>query len=169
MFIPTGKYKFLEDGNAGLGMLVNELSGGSTVFFDKKKTFSFSALAAFEVHSKKKHTDIKTGDILSVEGGLGKTWYKKVKGSPIPMIFNAGAIYFFQQKLTSDKIPVGTTVFTGSKDHVWGIGAEGSMFIPKARINITARWLKDVGARNRTDGNTFFVMVAYMIKSFAKH
>ena len=75
LYLPTGKFTAGASDNAGLGMLINEFSAGTTVFFNDKKTFHFSALASYEINGKKKDTDIKTGDILSVEGGLGKTFY----------------------------------------------------------------------------------------------
>lgn len=75
MYIPTGKYELGGSDNSGLGMFMNEFSAGTTLFFNEKKNFHFSALAAYEINGKKKDTDIKTGDIFSIEGGLGKTFY----------------------------------------------------------------------------------------------
>ncbi|MFT3823714.1 MAG: transporter [Chitinophagaceae bacterium] len=168
LFIPTGSYEQGGDNNSGLGMWANEFSGGTTVYFNKMKTLHFSTLLSYEIHSDKKDTDIKTGDILTIEGGLGKTWYHKTTGSPIPTIINAGIVYYMQYKVSSDKIPVGNTVFTGDKDRVYGLGAEGNIFIPKVRMQVNARWLSEMGAKNRFQGNTFFIMVGYMLKSFSK-
>lgn len=166
LFIPTGKYELGGDGNSGLGMWSQELQGGTTLFFNKQKTFHFSTLLSYEVHSNKKDTDIKTGDILTIEGGLGKTWYHKTSG-PIPIVINAGFVYYMQYKLSSDEIPVGNTVFYGDKDHVYGWGAEGNVFLPAIRSQLGIRWLGESGARNRFQGNTFFISIAYMLKSLA--
>jgi len=167
IFIPTGRYEFGGDNNTGLGMWGQELTAGTTLFPDKKKTFHFGTSFSYEVHSDKKGTDIKTGDILSIEGGLGKTWYKKGK-TPIPTIFNAGLIYYMQYKLTSDQIPAGNTVFTGDKDRILGWGVEGNVFMPAIRSQLGLRWLGETGARNRFQGNTFFITVGYMLKSLSK-
>jgi hypothetical protein len=60
-----------------LGILTNEFSAGSTVYFDPKKEWNFSHLFSYGLNSKKKNTkdnDITVGNLLSIEGGLGKTW-----------------------------------------------------------------------------------------------
>ena len=107
MYLPTGKFTAGASDNSGLGMFMNEISAGTTLFFNDKKTFHFSALASYEINGKKKDTDIKTGDILSIEGGLGKTFYVMDGTNPMPKsIINAGLIYYLQYKMTSDKIPV---------------------------------------------------------------
>lgn len=167
MFIPTGKYT-LGGENSGLGMFINEFSAATTLFLDQKKSFSFASSFAYEIHGKKKDTDIKTGDILSIEGGLAKTIYKPVEGSPVPKIFNAGIIYYMQFKVTEDDIPVGNLDFGGDKDHIFGAGLEGNVFFPKTRLMVDARWVTEFGAKNRFQGNTFFLNFIYMIKSFHK-
>lgn len=166
LFIPTGKYELGGDGNSGLGMWSQELQAGTTLFFNKQKTFHFSTLLSYELHGDKKDTDIKTGDILSIEGGLGKTWYKKSSG-PIPIVINAGLVYYMQYKVSEDKIPIGNTVFSGDKDRVYGWGVEGNVFLPAIRSQLGLRWLGESGARNRFQGNTFFISIAYMLKSLA--
>ncbi|MDF2191590.1 transporter [Paraflavitalea sp. CAU 1676] len=167
IFIPTGKYEFGGDDNTGLGMWAQELTAGTTLFLNKTKTFHFATTFSYEVHGDKKDTDIKTGDILSIEGGLGHTWYKKGK-TPIPTIFNAGLIYYMQFKISDDKIPVGNTVFSGSKDRVYGWGVEGNVFMPGIRSQLGLRWLAETGARNRFEGSTFFITLGYMLKSLSK-
>lgn len=167
IFMPTGKYEFGSDDNTGLGMWAQELTAGTTLYLDKKKTVHWGTSFSYEVHGDKKDTDVKTGDILSIEGGLGKTWYKKGK-TPIPTIFNAGLIYYMQYKLASDQIPVGNTVFSGDKDRIFGWGVEGNVFMSAIRSQLGLRWLGETGARNRFQGNTFFITVGYMLKSLSK-
>src|SRR6218665_2666422 len=125
MYIPTGKYELGGSDNSGLGMFMNEISAGTTLYFNEKKTFHFSALAAYEINSKKKDTEIKTGDILSIEGGLGKTFYCMNAEKTAPKgILNAGLIYYFQYKVSDDKIPVGSLILQPDKDHIGAVGAE---------------------------------------------
>ena len=118
LYMPTGKYEYGADDNKGMGMWTHEFSAGSTVFFDKKKSIHFSAIGFYETHSKKKDTTAKVGDIISVEGGLGKTFYKKIEGFPIPVIFNAGVIYYMQFKVSDDEIAAGSNTFPGDKDKI---------------------------------------------------
>ena len=126
-------------------------------------------MAGYEINGKKKDTDIKTGDLLSVEGGLGKTFYVMDGTNPMPKsIFNAGLIYYLQYKMTNDKIPVpviGTIETT--KDRVGGIGAEINYFHLKSSTSAGIRWIGEVEAINRFQGNTFFLTLAHVF-SFKK-
>lgn len=169
MYLPTGKFTAGASDNSGLGMFMNEFSAGTTLFFNDKKTIHFSALASYEINGKKKDTDIKTGDILSVEGGLGKTFYVMDGTNPMPKsIINAGLIYYLQYKMTNDKIPVpiiGTIETT--KDRVGGIGAEINYFHIGCSTSAGIRWIAEVEAINRFQGNTFFLTLAHVF-SFKK-
>ncbi|OXA69625.1 hypothetical protein B0A67_19255 [Flavobacterium aquidurense] len=169
MYLPTGKFDVGASDNSGLGMFMNEFSAGTTLFFNDKKTFHFSALFSYEINRKKKDTDIKTGDILSVEGGLGKTFYVMDGTNPVPKsIINAGLIYYLQYKVTNDKIPVPVigTIET-DKDRIGGIGAEVNYFHIGCSTSAGLRWIAEVNAINRFQGNTFFLTLAHVF-SFKK-
>lgn len=172
LYLPTGKYEEGGDDNSGLGMVSNEFSAGSTVYLDPKKQWNFSALFSYAFNSEKKNTfdnTIQAGNLLSIEGGLGKTWYKPVKGSQLPMIINAGMVYYMQFKTTDDKmdIPVlgdSSYVDLDNKDHVFALGAEANVFIPTIKSSVGIRWVSEISAKNRTQGNTFFITLAPYIK-----
>jgi hypothetical protein len=167
LYLPTGTYT-LGGTNSGLGMTVNEFDGGTTVYLDPRKSISFSTLLSYSINSKKKGTDIKTGDQLEIEGGLGKTFMKKVEGSPIPMIINVGIVYYMQYKMSSDQIPIGDAyVFNGNKDHIYGLGLEGNVLLPKLHSSIGLRWEDELGAVNRYQGNTFFITLVPYLKFLA--
>jgi hypothetical protein len=169
LYFPTGKYEKGGDDNSGLGQLVNEFSAGSTVFFNKTKTIHFAALLSYALNSEKKDTDLKTGDNLTIEGGLGKTWYMKAAAGPIPKIINLGAVYYMQFKTTTDKIPLGSGyLLDPAKDQIFAAGVEGSYFAPSIRTLFDLKWLGEMGAKNRIQGNTFMLTVAYSLKSFEK-
>lgn len=165
LYIPTGNYSFNGTDNSGLGMWGYEFSGGSTVYFDPEKTFSLAALLSYEFNGKKKNTDIRVGNLLSIEGGLGKTFYKKVQG-PVPIIINVGASYYMQFKTTNDQIPTGQLAIDFKKDHTYGIGPEGNIFIPSLKSLFAVRWLFETGTVNRFQGSTFLLTWAFNIKSF---
>ncbi len=163
LYLPTGKFTAGASDNAGLGMFMNEFSAGTTVFFNDKKTFHFSLLAAYEINGKKKDTNIKTGDILSIEGGLGKTFYLMNAEKTAPKgILNAGAIYYLQGKLSFDKIPVGNTVLEPAKDRIAGIGAEVNYFHIGSKTSAGLRWISEFEAVNRFQGSTFFLTLAHV-------
>ena len=73
-YAPTGTYKLGGSGNNGKGMWTYEPFLGTTVYFDEKRTTSLAATAYWEMHGKKKDTDIKVGQILTLQGGLGKSF-----------------------------------------------------------------------------------------------
>jgi hypothetical protein len=173
IYLPTGKYQLGGSDNSGLGMLSNEFSGGTTYYFDPEKEWNASTLLSYALNSKKKNTndnDITVGNVLSVEGGIGKTWYRKVKELPLPMIINAGLVYYFQYKITPDKIHdpnLGGFNFGLSKDHIYALGIEGDVFIPKIKCTIGIRWLDEFAAHNRFRGNTFLISLAPYMHFFA--
>lgn len=174
LYLPTGKYELGGDDNAGLGILTNEFSGGATVYFDPKKQWNLSTQLSYALNSKKKNTfdnSITVGNLLSIEGGLGKTWYKPVKGSPLPMIINGGLVYYMQFKTTDDKMQIpaigGSTFNLTDKDHIFALGAEANIFLPTIKSSIGIRWLGELSASNRTQGNSFFITLAPYIKFFA--
>lgn len=160
LYLPTGRYELGGSDNSGLGMTSNELSGGTTLYVDQKKQYSFSALLSYAVASEKKGTDIKTGDLLSIEGGFARSIYKPVKETPIPMAINVGMVYYMQFKMTSDRIPIGNSIFYGSGDKVLAFGVEADIFIPKPMLSLGIRWLGEIEAVNRFKGNAVFFQVA---------
>ncbi len=169
LYLPTGRFTAGATDNSGLGMFMNEFSGGTTLYFNDKKTFHFSTLASYELNGKKKDTNIKTGDILSIEGGLGKTFYQMNAEKTAPSgIFNAGLIYYLQYKVSNDEIPVPVIgVVEGQKDRVGGIGAEINYFHIGCETSAGFRWIAEVDAINRFQGNTFFITLAHVF-SFKK-
>lgn len=168
LYLPTGRFTAGASDNSGLGMFMNEFSAGSTLFFDEKKTVHFSALASYEINGKKKNTDIKTGDIFSIEGGLGKTFYIMNSDHKVPKsILNAGLIYYLQYKVSNDKIPVGNLMLQPDKDRVGALGAEVNYFHIGCKTSAGLRWVSELGAVNRFQGNTFFLTLAHVF-SLAK-
>ncbi|WCT09998.1 SphA family protein [Mucilaginibacter jinjuensis] len=175
MYIPTGKYEFGGSSNAGLGMFTNEFQTGTTLRLDPKGSISFSSLFSYEIHNDKKGTDIKPGDILSIEGGLGKTWYT-FNGSKIPSsIIKAGAVYYMQFKTSNDELPApaiitpyANSIYLPGKDHVYSAGLEGNILLTKSRMLFGLRWFDEFSAVNRFQGNTFFVTIAHVFSTASK-
>jgi len=170
IFFPTGKYEIGGDSNAGLGMWSNDFNAGTTLHLDEKHAWTTSLLATYEIHSHKKDSDIKAGDILTLEGGTGKAFYRKVEGTPIPQITNVGLAYYAQFKVTGDTGtgPLASRLLAGTKDRVIGVGLEGSLFLPKPEILFGLRIVPEFGARNRTQGVTFLLTLGYQAKSLMK-
>ena len=168
VFMPTGKWELGGDDNGGLGMWSNDFQAGTTVRLDNRRAWTTSVLGTYEIHSKKKDVDLKAGTILTFEGGLGRSFYAKVDGTPLPRITSVGLVYYTQFKVTSDFASVLTPLIEGKKDHVFGIGGEASVFLPKPKLLLGFRAVPEFGAVNRTQGLTLMVTLGYQAKLLVK-
>ena len=81
---------------------------------------------------------------------LGRSFYKKVDGTPIPRITTIGLAYYTQVKASADSSGLGLGFLQDRKDHVFGIGVEGSVFLPKQKLLLGLRYVPEFGAINRT-------------------
>ena len=167
-FAPTGKWELGGKDNGGLGQWAYLFQAGTTLRLDDKRAWTTSLLASYEIHSHKKDSDLKTGDTLTLEGGTGKTFYKKVEGTPIPQITNFGLVYYGQFKVTSDSGLFGTAILDEHKDHVFGVGLEGSIFLPKPKLLFGLRVVPEFGAHTRPQGVTVMLTMAWEAKSLVK-
>jgi hypothetical protein len=169
-FAPTGKWELGGSDNSGLGMWSNDFQAGTTVNLDDEHAWTTSLLATYEIHSHKKDTDLRVGSILTLEGGTGRAFYMPVEGTPIPQILTVGVVYYGQFKVTADQGtgPIADQLLAGRKDRVFGAGVEGSIFLPKPRLLVDLRVVPEFGARNRTQGLTFLLTLAWQAKSLAK-
>jgi hypothetical protein len=164
-FAPTGRYAAGASDNLGKGMWSYEASAGGTIFLDTARTFSVATTAYWETHSAKSgevrvqnvtFTDVKVGDLVTLEGGIGKSF---LHGAA-----SIGAAYYAQWKITSDDLRIaGTTSPVGAiPEHhrVWGIGPEVTIPIAtKTRLIslVNVRYLWEQGARLKTQGQTFTI------------
>jgi hypothetical protein len=168
LYIPTGRFSATGTNNTGLGMWGNEFTIGSTVYLDQKKTWNAAANFALEFHTDKKGTNINVGDLGTVEGGLGKTFYKKVSG-PIPMIMNVGVVGYAQFKVTGDSGSDIPPLLQGLKDRVFALGPEFNIYVPKPRLTFLVRYEPEFAAHNRTQGQTIVFSIAWVAKSLIRH
>jgi hypothetical protein len=163
VFAPTGRYEVGADDNLGLGMWTFELFGGATLYFDEAKSWHIATTAFYETHTKKEGSDIQVGDILTFEGGLGKSFKQG--------LLNVGLAYYAQFKITDDdfglNIPLPPT-FQPAKHQGFGVGPEVSIPLASARklygfVNL--RYLWETGVRNNLEGNMFLLTASFPIPS----
>lgn len=153
IYLPTGKYSFGGDDNTGLGMWTHEFGGGTTIFFDPEKKWHISGMGYFEIHSEKADTDIQVGNIFTIEGGLGRSWYEGA--------LTAGIAYYGQWKLNADTIGGLNTL---DRSQLFGIGPEINFpIIVKDKLVsiVTARYQWELGARSTLEGETFNLLVNF--------
>jgi hypothetical protein len=167
LYIPTGRFSAGATNNTGLGIWGNEVYAGSTIYLDQKKTWNAAAVFSAEFHTDKKGTNIRVGDLGTVEGGLGKTFYKKVAG-PVPMVTNVGVAGYAQFKMTGDSGSDIPPPLRGLRDRVFGLGPEFNIFLPKPRLAFLVRYEPELGARTRTQGQTILLSLTWVAKSLVK-
>src|SRR5262249_29872117 len=152
LYIPTGRYSPGANNNTGQGQWGVELSAGFTVWSDPKHHFNLSTQAFYDFYSERRGTvpltgtHLKTGDILTLMGGLG---YQFMGGG-----FNVGVPYFVQWKVTDDTVPTGfglvLPAIVAAKDWSAGLGAEID-FNWNPRNGVQLRWLQALGGKNTSD------------------
>ena len=122
-YAPTGTYERGGSENVGRGMWTYEPFVGATFYFDEKRTVSAATTAFWEFHGDKKDTTTKVGQILTLQGGVGKSY---LGGGLI-----LGAAYYAQWKVTKDELAVfilpdgtGFVVDVPGKHRVYGFGPD---------------------------------------------
>jgi hypothetical protein len=152
-FAPTGDFQQHE----GLGMWSHEISGGTTVYFGEARRFSAATAAFFEMHTKKQDQDLRVGNLLTLEGGVGARFAK-----------GAGALglaYYAQWKVSDDSgsdVPVValTALRIYGRQRLYGIGPEIStpVFAKGATVGlVTFRYFWEFGVRSTFQGQGLFV------------
>ena len=167
LYAPTGRYEPGGSENIGKGMWTYEPFVGTTVYFDQARTVSLAATAYWEIHGTKKDTDVKVGQILTLQGGLGKSF---LGGGLI-----IGAAYYGQWKLTEDRLvqfelpgqsPLDLSL--PGKHKVFGFGPDVTLPVASksklfALVNI--RYLWESGAQLKTEGQTLVVTATFPVPS----
>jgi hypothetical protein len=174
LFAPTGRYTAGADDNLGKGMWSYELSAGTTLYLDEKKTLSLAASGYWETHTKKKDTGnvrvgsvtltgVKVGQLLTVEGGLGKSFL----GGAV----SAGLAYYAQWKLTEDEFGIAVSLPSGpalGKHRVWGFGPDVTLpLATKSKLIslVNVRYFWETAAQLKTQGQSLVVTATFPIPS----
>ena len=163
IYAPTGEYTAGGDSNRGLGMWSYEVFGGTTVYFDEARTWHLAATVFFETHGKKDGTDIRVGDIVTLEGGIGKSF---MDGAA-----NVGIAYYAQWKVSDDDFGVGFTPPAGpllDRHRVFGFGPE--VTVPLASRSklygfLNLRYFWETGARTTLEGDAFVATFTFPVPS----
>ena len=147
-YAPTGRYAPDADDNLGLGMWSHELAAGATVYLDQSRSWHFATMGYYEIHTNKKDIDVTVGDVLTLEGGLGRSF---ASGAAL------GVAYYAQLKVTEDSgadLPLLVPFL--AKNHVVAIGPEAVLL----QGALSIRGLFEFGARTATQGFTFVAGLA---------
>jgi hypothetical protein len=129
------------------------------VYFDEARTWHFAATAFYETHGKKDGTNIRVGDILTLEGGFGKSF---MEGAA-----SAGIAYYAQWKLSDDDFGIDLPPLPNSrlgKHRVYGFGPEVTLPLATKQTLwgfLNLRYFWETGARSALQGNTFVATLTF--------
>ena len=156
-YTPRADYRFgygffapIGSGDRSLDMWAHEISAGSTVYFDDRQLWHFAATAFYEIHQNKIGQDLRVGDILEIEGGLG--------GSFLNGAASVGVAYVAQWKITNDSGADFPALLEKSKSRAFGLGPELNLPVFTAGTLaglLNARYLWEFGGRSTFEGETF--------------
>ena len=160
-FAPTGRYAPGARDNTGLGMWSQELNLGTTVYLTENKAWHAATNAAFEFHSHKEDSPAQVGNLLTLEGGVGRSF---MDGGA-----SLGFVYYSQWKLSDDKLTGLPALLVTGKNSVVGIGPEFQMAIASKKKKtlygfLTFRYHREVAAHTTTQGDTFTLMLTFLPK-----
>lgn len=141
---PTGDFSRTDPVSPGKGFWTHMLTGGVTIYPDKEKTWSISALNRYEINGENKDLRTTPGQYWTMEWGVAKTVRKTV---------DVGLTGYFQVQTTSANLG-GTSSLSG-KEHVAAVGPEVTFPIPKIGLSTSLRYMREAGASLRPEGNTF--------------
>lgn len=168
VYAPTGRYEFLGEANRGFGMWSFEFFGGATVFFDRARTWHLAGVAFLETHTEKRDTDIRVGEVITFEGGLGKSF--------LDGAISVGAVYYMQWKVTNDRFgnfDIEIPFLDVGKNRVYAIGPELSFPIATEKTLIaiiSTRFFWELGARTALEGHNLLVSATFVMpRPRAKH
>ena len=159
LYIPIGRYEDGASNNTGLGMWGHELSAGATVYLNDSRTWHAATLASLDFQSKKEHSKTKVGNILNLEGGVGRDL---LKGAA-----SVGLVYYATYKLTDDHIEGLPGILIRGKNRVWGLGPEATLPLAAKRTLygfVTVRYQWELGARTTTEGGAWNVLATFLLK-----
>ena len=158
---PTGKYGSSASGTTTTDYWGHELTFATTVYLDKSKLTQFSFNSNWEFHQKKRHEDLKVGNNVTLEAGVGKVFLKN--GGK--QLIQFGGVGYAEFQLTNDSGTAVPVLTKNNKDRVFAIGPELGVIWPAKKLNFLVRVLPEFGARNRTSGVTVVIAIG---KSFKK-
>ena len=147
---PTGKFDEIGSDTTTTDYWGHEITFASTIYLDKTKLTQFSFNTNWEFHQKKRHEDLKVGNNMTLEAGVGKIFVKN-QGK---QLIQFGVIGYSEFQLTNDSGTAVPLLTANNKDRVFAIGPEFGVILPTKKFNFLARVLPEFGARNRTQGVT---------------
>jgi len=151
-YVPVGSIA-PDEGPTGVSRAqwTHEISFGGTVYFDRRGSWSLSALGAWDINGRKIGVDLTRGQTIQVQAGLAKTFAGIVSVGPVGY-----ALYQVQDDRGAD-VPA---ALIGARDRACGLGGELDLTLEKGRTQLFFRYVHDIAVQTRPEAQLFFVGVA---------
>ncbi len=146
---PTGRYGTADE-TTTTDYWGHEITFASTIYLEKTKLTQFSFNTNWEFHQKMRHLDLKVGNNMTLEAGVGKIFVKN-QGK---QLLQFGGVGYAEFQLTNDSGSAVPALFAGKKDRVFAFGPEFGVILPAKKLNFLVRALPEFLAKNRTQGLT---------------
>lgn len=147
VYVPTGRFDANRPASPGSGFWTYLFSLGGTVYFDQEKTWSLSALARYQIHTKQDETDITSGDHFSFEWGLGKN----ING------LDLGLAGYCHWQVSDDKGPGSTD----ERERAFAAGPEIAYTFDSIGLSLNLRSLWEFENKNKSQGNITVLNLTY--------
>jgi hypothetical protein len=156
---PSGKFDESGGDTTTTDYWGHELTFAATRSFGAGSLWQASLNSNWEFHQSKRHEDVKVGNNVTVEYGVGRT----IVRNGGKQLLQLGAVGYGEFQLTDDTGADVTLTNLGSKDRVFGLGGEFGVIWPASKWNVLVPVIPEFGARSRTQGLT---LTAALGKSF---
>lgn len=149
---PTGHFE-PRGVSTGRGYWTQQLSFGGAVYADSAKTYRASALASYELNTRKRGIDITRGNMFQVQGGAGAT---------VKRVFVVGLAGYALWQVTPDR---GTDIppsLRNERSRVFGLGPEIDATIPRWRTQFALRVEREAGVESRPQGQVVALTMSWL-------
>ena len=140
--MPTGRFNAGASNNTGRGLYSHMVAVSTTWLQDRSLPWAANVQLGYEINGKQDDTNIRPGDVMTIEVGVGKEWTNG---------FDVGLLAFtsFQTSREKNSAP-GTDT---SKYRFFGVGPEinwRAKFLPGFQVKLRAGY--EFYARNTSQG-----------------
>ena len=158
VWAPSGTFSPGSPNNHGSGFWEAIYSVGGVYYPDGKRfSWNVSAVARIEQNFTQRHTDIHVGDNATIDWGIGSPMIpldEKHKHLVQVGVSGFSSLQFTRE--TGTNAALDTTLY-----RVFAIGPEMSYFHPDWKMKFLFRPQWEFGARNTSQGSTYWFAVAY--------
>lgn len=159
--LKSGEYNADDLANMGRNYNSSDTLFGMT-WLHEKRGHEISFLAGYMINEKNQATDYRTGDEFHIDATIAQYFSES---------FSVGLVGYHYQQVTDDESPtltaiddvnpgLGLPAADGYKSRSTGVGA-AIMFSPAKDLQIIGKWITDVDAKNRQEGDLASVSVCY--------